>query len=385
MNNNNNSFAPPAGPPPGYQQQDSYAPPPPGPPPNQGQQQYAPPSGAPPGHQSSGDYAPPPGPPPSQQYASPPGPPPFSGNYAPPLGPPPGQQQPPKHDWESAVPDTALLPPPPSFFSGRDASPVSNATKEEADQGEEWCERFPIMEPPMVLDNSADMALRSYNFYLTEPAFWKNSRNKCEHNSVKNSWHIHTRDSRDSSMLSYPPLYVVNSNSPYPGQPPTMIYYEVKFSDTCRFDDESTVALGFSTLPYPAFRLPGWHRGSLACHGDDGLRYINDFHGGKDFPGYPHQTVPFKRNSTVGMGMVFTPGSSRLEVQVFQTRDGNMFGSWDLHEELDAVQDKPVTGLEGKHDLAAAIGVCGKSNFEVFLHPSQWKFDHEAWRARGFK
>jgi len=39
--------------------------------------------------------------------------------------------------------------------------------------------------------------------------------------------------------------------------------------------------------------MPGWQRGSLAVHGDDGRKYINDSWGGKDF------TSSFKEGETL--------------------------------------------------------------------------------------
>ncbi|MCV5153526.1 hypothetical protein OFC46_26940, partial [Escherichia coli] len=37
------------------------------------------------------------------------------------------------------MPDTALFPPPPAFFTGYDRSHTTNATEEEANAGEGWC------------------------------------------------------------------------------------------------------------------------------------------------------------------------------------------------------------------------------------------------------
>ncbi|RDA87072.1 hypothetical protein CP532_0198 [Ophiocordyceps camponoti-leonardi (nom. inval.)] len=75
--------------------------------------------------------------------------------------------------------------------------------------------------------------------------------------------------------------------------------------------------------------MPGWHRGSLAIHGDDGRRYVNDSYGGRDF------TSAFVRGSTYGVGMKIhrlDPAAS----SVFFTCDGVVVGGWDLFEETDA-------------------------------------------------
>ncbi|EGO52143.1 hypothetical protein NEUTE1DRAFT_71437 [Neurospora tetrasperma FGSC 2508] len=413
-----NDYAPPSGPPPnfGHSQQHSstdYAPPS-GPPPSWGHNQsstnddFAPPAGPPPSHarpnQSNHDFAPPPGPPPSQRqhhyddYAPPPGPPPshhrppMNDDYTqPPPGPPPSQFQPAaankQHDWESFVPDTALFPPPPAFFTGYDRSHTTNATEEEANAGEAWCVQNPLT-APMDLDPVALDALRTHNIRLmaspqfrgkldwVSPGVWKGKTEKA---------------AGDACIISYPPLYCVKYDSPLipsvAAQRTTKsIYYEVSIPSRSAAaasnnpflgggggggggnDDEITLALGFTALPYPAFRMPGWHRGSLAVHGDDGHKYVNDRWGGKDF------TRPFRRGETYGIGMTFTNTGGRLDVNVFFTREGRITEQWDLHEEGDAEQDLPVTGLEGFHDLSCAIGTYSAVEFEAVFEPSRWKF-----------
>ncbi len=372
-------YAPPSGPPPGRQgNNDEYAPPA-GPPPGQ----YAPPTGPPTSHQNqNSDYAPPPGPPPRDQppgyYASPSGPPPTqqqNTEYAPPPGPPPSKDwiAPPQdnkqaqdtkqanpHDWESVVPDTTLFPPPPAIFSGYEYSPGNNATEEEAEAGEMWCEQHPLTQP-MALDPAGQNALQTNNFRLVEPPGFNGSLRWL------GAGHWEGRTNRacpDRCLISYPPLYVVAQHDPTRYGQPKTIYYEVKLRG-----DSKTVnlSLGFSALPYPSFRLPGWHRGSLAVHGDDGHRYINDRWGGKDF------TVEFRKGDTYGIGMTFTPdGSHRPRVDIFFTRNGSREGGWDLHEETDAEEDLPVTGLEGFHDLCCSVGAYEDTSFEVVFDPAKW-------------
>ena len=64
----------------------------------------------------------------------------------------------------------------------------------------------------------------------------------------------------------------------------------------------------------------------------------------------------------------------KLDVNVFFTREGRITEQWDLHEEGDAEQDLPVTGLEGFHDLSCAIGTYSAVEFEAVFEPSRWKF-----------
>jgi len=140
--------------------------------------------------------------------------------------------------------------------------------------------------------------------------------------------------------------------------------------------EEAGIAIGFFAPPYPSFRLPGWQRGSLGVHSDDGRRYVNDTHGGMDF------TQPFQVGQTVGLGMTFripqNPPAygvqgNMLDVDVFFTRDGKKTGGWDVHEEMDQL-DGGVQGLEGECDLFPAVGVFGACEFEVRLQEKDWVY-----------
>lgn len=281
---------------------------------------------------------------------------------------PPREPPPPTHDWQTAVPDTALLPAPPSFFGAHDRSHAANATAAEAEAGEDWCRRYPLA-APLVLDEPGWAGLRSRNIRLIEPAAFQGRLSYL----AKGHWEIKTeKKSADRCIIGYPPLYVANSQDGPRAQKgvATTIYYEVKLRPDSR---HNTVALGFTALPYPSFRMPGWHRGSLAVHGDDGHRFINDRWGGKDF------TTEFRIGDTYGIGMTLTPTTTQLKrVDVFLTRNGVRTGGWDLHEETDAEGDLPVTGLEGFHDLSCAIGTCDGVSLEVILDPEKWKYREAA-------
>ncbi|KAF4504372.1 hypothetical protein G6O67_008529 [Ophiocordyceps sinensis] len=116
--------------------------------------------------------------------------------------------------------------------------------------------------------------------------------------------------------------------------------------------------------------MPGWHRGSLAVHGDDGHRFVNDRWGGKDF------MAEFRRGDTYGIGMTLAPEGrdDGPRVGIFVTRNGDLVDGWDLYEETDAEGDLPVTGLEGFHDLSCAVGTYDGVSVEVILNPAMWKF-----------
>ncbi|ROT39538.1 hypothetical protein SODALDRAFT_273788 [Sodiomyces alkalinus F11] len=291
----------------------------------------------------------------------------MSGDYGPPPGPPPTSAAPGKeqqHKWQVAVPDTALFPPPPAFFSGYDRSPANNASEEDAEAGEAWCEQYPLL-PPQPLPVQALQAQAAHEISLLLPQGFRGTLAA----SAPGVWEGRTDVmARDSCVIGYPPMYSAATQSPLVTGRAFKMYYEVHIRKDSR-RDEVDLGLGFTALPYPNFRMPGWHRGSLAVHGDDGRKYINDRWGGKDF------TEPFVVGQTVGIGMSLAPrGDGTINVDIWFTRDGKLVGGWNLHEESDAEQDLPVTGLEGLHDLSCAIGMFDQNSFEVIFDPKKWKY-----------
>ncbi|KAL8651286.1 MAG: hypothetical protein Q9226_004770 [Calogaya cf. arnoldii] len=334
--------------------------------------------------ESSQSFAPPPGPPPShsptsQEYHAPPsGPPPGHNNeYLPPPGPPPlhkaSDEPPPYHDW-TVIPDTALLPPPPSI--GHEASPAGNASLSDADRAHDWCRTYPLLRPHQPAAVHHD-SVRNGNIELIKPREFQGTVS----NPGLGCWKGSTiSGGRDACLLGSLPCYFALADSPLITGMKKTIYFEVKVLSYGggRDGDASSLALGFCALPYPTWRMPGWERGSLAVHGDDGRRYVNDTWGGKDF------TKAIRAGQMVGLGMNFSVpdmppdyGSSpaqtaSIKVDVFFTRDGIRESGWSLHEELDAQNDLGVDGLDGQFDLYAAIGLFGGVEFEVNFNRTRW-------------
>ncbi|KAL5120449.1 hypothetical protein ACEQ8H_001739 [Pleosporales sp. CAS-2024a] len=341
---------------------------PPGPPPGQGssKSEYAPPLGPPPSHgqSSANTYAPPPGPPPCQQF---------------PQQPPPSWDPPPYHDW-TVIPDTALLPPPPSI--GYDSSPTANASTVDGDRALEWTNANPLW-PPQNLTPTTHAAIQNAQLALLKAPTYVGDvipQPQAGH------WRCRTQATcRDSSIMTNLPMYSVYWDSPLNTQRPKTIYFELKVTGIgcggpSLSEADAGIAIGFAAPPYPTFRLPGWERASLGVHGDDGRKYVNDAWGGVDF------TTAFAPGDTVGIGMTFSlpkkppsyeqrqqqgPG---MDVQVFFTRNGNKEGGWDGNEELDARSEGGNTGLRGECDVFASIGVFGSVDFDVFFHPLQWLY-----------
>ncbi|KAL8899567.1 MAG: hypothetical protein Q9192_001507 [Flavoplaca navasiana] len=329
--------------------------------------------------QNSQSYAPPPGPPPSHaptnhHYPTPP----LGHNeLLPPSGPPPphraDDEPPPYHDW-TVIPDTALLPPPPSI--GHEASPSGNASLSDADRAHEWCRTYPLIRPHQPAAVHHD-SINIGNIELVRPKEFQGNLSKaglgCWKGSTKSG-------GQDACLLGSLPCYFACSDSPVATGVKKTIYFEVRVLSYGggRGGDASSLAIGWSALPYPTWRMPGWERGSLAVHGDDGRRYVNDTWGGKDF------TNPIQAGQTAGLGMEFSIPSSppdygsspaqtpSINVDVFFTRDGAKESGWSLHEELDAQNDLGVNGLDGQFDLYAAVGLFGGVEFEVNFTRDRW-------------
>ena len=310
--------------------------------------------------------------------------------YVPPQGPPPSKASfdaPPEyttgHDWASAVPDTSLLPPPPSISYHES---TNNASEDDAARGHDFCRNNPLW-PPRQLD---DHELRGLTIGFSSLIRPGEMAGTVERGAQPGVFRIKThRKCRDCCCLSSQPLY-----SAFEGgrlkEVPLLAYFEVRI---LKLHSDAGIAIGFVAPPYPTWRLPGWERASLGVHGDDGRRFVNDSYGGTDF------AEPFKVGQVIGIGIEFLPSASsddlppaygdgkgksmlqpgevvskRKEVRVFFTRNGKREGGWDLHEEVDQNRDMPggVTGLEGERDLHAAVGMFGGVEAEVVFGRHHW-------------
>ncbi|KAF2203328.1 hypothetical protein GQ43DRAFT_272939 [Delitschia confertaspora ATCC 74209] len=379
---------------------------PPGPPPTQlhsSNPSYTPPQQASTG--SSEKYQAPPGPPPGHAFSSsshvqpPPGPPPgyasSSSGFQPPPGPPPGHaapssnfpkqpapswEPPPYHDW-TVIPDNSLLPPPPSI--GYDSSPTANASMSEGNRAFAWTQANPLWQPQNLTPPQHAAVQHGQLALLKAPTYVGDLIPQRQ----PGHWKCWTHENcNDSSILTNLPMYSVFWDSPLHTQQPKTIYYELKVLGIGRGgrhsmeEVEAGIAIGFVAPPYPTFRLPGWQRGSLGVHGDDGRRYVNNTWGGTDF------TTAFKLGETVGIGIKFSPlryppsyeqtqQGKILDIDVFFTRNGKREGGWDGNEELDEKSEGGAIGLRGECDLFPAIGVFGSVDFEVFFSPESWMYN----------
>jgi hypothetical protein len=284
------------------------------------------------------------------------------------------------------IPDTALLPPPPSL--GYESSPTANSTMEEGDRAYNWCQAHPLWSPQNIHPQVYHAIQNAQLALLKAPTFIGELLPQPQ----AGHWRCRSHAAcRDSSILTNLPMYTAQHDSPLATSRPKTIYFELKVTGLGHGgfsleEADAGIAIGFVAPPYPTFRLPGWQRGSLGVHGDDGRKYVNDTWGGVDF------TTAFAPGETVGIGMTFSaprapPGygatqqqygqgqqQGGLDVEVFFTRNGKKEGGWDGNLELDERSEGGTTGLRGECDLFPAVGVFGGVDFDVFFHPAQWLY-----------
>ncbi|KAH7105189.1 hypothetical protein BKA62DRAFT_440758 [Auriculariales sp. MPI-PUGE-AT-0066] len=303
------AFAPPSGPPPA-----AWYAPPAGPP---ATASYAPPAGPPPS-----TYLPPAAPPPQASYAAPPGP-----------APPPSYEE--IQSQFSSMPEP-LAPPPPvlSYL----ASPALNASEDEFEGGERFIDSYPLA-PPRHLSMDEARATDEARFTLLRPPNFDGEivRGGDGTSLVRASY------TRDTTIIPNLPLFSATRRAA-----PT-VYYEIQIVKLGR---DGSVVIGMCAVPYPPFRLPGWHRASIGVHADDGHRYSCDSSGGLEF------TEPFVPGDVLGLGLELHTS------QVWFTRNGVLAGGWNLREGRTDEADSfgvPWDGLDGTRDIYAAIGICGEA------------------------
>ncbi|KAJ5659071.1 hypothetical protein N7507_005522 [Penicillium longicatenatum] len=297
-------------------------------------------------------------------------------------GPPPSYEEttneggirgdpPPYHNWQEAVPDTSIFPPPP--VSGYYSSGTGNASSDDAEKAHAFCNNTPLYIPAQPSE-AVYSAVQHHDIRPVKA----NEYNGILQSTGQGKWHGRTVDRNGDCLVStHLPLYFAAADSPFIRETRKTIYFEVKLlarrAGPGGNTDESGFSIGFVAQPYPSWRSPGWERGSLGIFSDDGCRFVNDSWGGRDF------TSPINVGETVGVGMVFSlPEFSgdakqgiKARVEVFFTRNGHRAGGWDLHEEVDE-ESGGIGGLEGDFDLYGAIGLFGGVDFESCFDPAGW-------------
>lgn len=99
----------------------------------------------------------------------------------------------------------------------------------------------------------------------------------------------------------------IMTNLPVPLQ--ELSYWEIKI---LQLHKEDKVAIGLATKPYPRWRLPGWHKHSIAYHSDSGSVYVSNSINERPYG------PPIKEGDVVGIGYLYQSGT------VFFTKNGQV-------------------------------------------------------------
>lgn len=129
------------------------------------------------------------------------------------------------------------------------------------------------------------------------------------------------------------------------------------------------VTAGSACLPYPDWRLPGWNRHSTGLHLNDFRKFLEDPTRGLDYKpnGLPNKISP---GDSIGFGYEFATSS------IFFTYNGTKL----------ATAFVGVHVPRAKYDVYAAIGVQGRTEFEVNFGSDafRWKEGNDsAWKVEG--
>lgn len=254
--------------------------------------------------------------------------------------------------------------PPPGHFDGlpnyyNEAARVfSEASTDECDIAIAWLSRLPLMRNPIGNVDLVDHlkfklvappapALDRLSKFSTAKRFKGQIRTSINDSTFYITSNASTQDCCFISNLPvYNPLQDIHEGK---------MYYECLVVQNM---DHSTsaFAIGYSVLPYPPFRLPGWHRGSVAIHSDDGNMYFSDDQHGQSCTG------PLNLGDTVGLGLDLETKSLVI------TRNGR------LHVQLNiANQDRLI--VAGRQSIYACVGIYGSVGIQVNFGQQPFKYD----------
>jgi hypothetical protein len=167
-----------------------------------------------------------------------------------------------------------------------------------------------------------------------------------------------------------------------------MVYVEVENRPRHGEDAIECLMLGFVAGGDRVSKMPGKEQWSIGVQCFDGMLYLN---------GSVADTIMtrgFKPGQRIGIGLDFAVGdyggrqtednvstgatSSSIVVEVFVTSDGERIWSRRMHELLKRHEGLSDKGLEGRHDLYAAVGTMGEANVDVSLEKEHWKYVQQA-------
>jgi len=149
-------------------------------------------------------------------------------------------------------------------------------------------------------------------------------------------------------------------------------------------EDAIRLALGFVAGDDEVSKMPGCERWSIGIQCSEGQLFVNG--DGVDSA----QTGAFGPGQQLGIGLTYAVSNSvrqtedsgvsiasptSINVEVFVTRDGKKIGNWNLCDQLRGPGGLSFEGLEGQHDLYAAVGTVGEANIDILLEQRDWLFE----------
>ncbi|KAI9184579.1 hypothetical protein H9P43_003634 [Blastocladiella emersonii ATCC 22665] len=214
----------------------------------------------------------------------------------------------PRDSAPAAVAAKDYAPPTQVTYQGSLAAPVHRATADAAARGREFINNTPPMPfnpTPEALDAMANPAAWALALPFQDMASFVGVAP--EDGTVHFFPNPITRASADTDLTLVSNLPVPWLLPAHAQPPPPVLYYEVT---VVAMAPQTTLAIGLATVPYPYFRLPGWHDWSVGYHSDDG-RVFCDNDGDGDAYG-----KPFRVDDVIGVGLRTADGSC------FFTRNG---------------------------------------------------------------
>ncbi|KAH8153451.1 uncharacterized protein LAJ45_02264 [Morchella importuna] len=138
----------------------------------------------------------------------------------------------------------------------------------------------------------------------------------------------------------YDSVCSVQSNLPVPKQN-EVYYWEAKLYDK---PESTLVSIGMTTKPYPMFRLPGWHKHSIAYTSTGHRRHNQPFNGTTYAP-------PYHQGDVIGVGYRPRTGT------IFFTRNGKKLD--DAAHGLKSLNLFPTIGANGPASIHVNFGQLG--------------------------
>ena len=176
-------------------------------------------------------------------------------------------------------------------------------------------------------------------------------------------------------------MYSAKIDSPLVTGKPYTVYFEGEITGDS--EDAIRLALGFIAGEDAVSKMPGCERWSLGVQCSEGRLFVNgnaveNVHTGGFEPGQQlgiglKYAVSNQVQQTEDSRVSVAPPSS-IDGEVFITRDGKKIGSWRLCELLRDSGNLSFEGLEGQHDLYAAVGTSGEANVDILFDEEYWLF-----------